>query len=155
MVVLNRPGASGSIGWSYVAGSDDGYRLILMTPEMLVVPLMGIGKVTVGDFQPIARFTDDPSSITVRADAPWRTAQEFIQYAKANPGKVTFSNAGNGTIPHVAAGAFAETIGAQLEHIPTRLRAGHHGLPATCKPPPWPMQNCASTLKAASCARWR
>ena len=79
---------------------------------------MGIGKVTVGDFQPIARFTDDPSSITVRADAPWRTAQEFIQYAKANPGKVTFSNAGNGTIPHVAAGAFAETIGAQLEHIP-------------------------------------
>ena len=118
VVVLNRPGASGSIGWSYVAGSDDGYRLILMTPEMLVVPLMGIGKVTVGDFQPIARFTDDPSSITVRADAPWRTAQEFIQYAKANPGKVTFSNAGNGTIPHVAAGAFAETIGAQLEHIP-------------------------------------
>lgn len=118
VIVLNRPGASGSIGWSYVAGSDDGYRLILMTPEMLVVPLMGIGKVTVGDFQPIARFTDDPSSITVRADAPWRTAQEFIQYAKANPGKVTFSNAGNGTIPHVAAGAFAETIGAQLEHIP-------------------------------------
>lgn len=118
VVVLNRPGASGSIGWSYVAGSDDGYRLILMTPEMLVVPLMGIGKVTVGDFQPIARFTDDPSSITVRADAPWRTAQEFIQYAKANPGKVTFSNAGNGTIPHVAAGAFAEAIGAQLEHIP-------------------------------------
>jgi tripartite-type tricarboxylate transporter receptor subunit TctC len=118
VVVLNRPGGSGSIGWSYVAGSDDGYRLILMTPEMLVVPLMGIGKVTVGDFQPIARFTDDPSSITVRADAPWRTAQEFIQYAKANPGKVTFSNAGNGTIPHVAAGAFAEAIGARLEHIP-------------------------------------
>lgn len=118
VVVLNRPGGSGSIGWSYVAGSDDGYRLILMTPEMLVVPLMGIGKVTVGDFQPIARFTDDPSSITVRADAPWRTAQEFIQYAKANPGKVAFSNAGNGTIPHVAAGAFAEAIGAQLEHIP-------------------------------------
>ncbi|MBR8653350.1 tripartite tricarboxylate transporter substrate binding protein [Achromobacter sp. Marseille-Q0513] len=118
VVVLNRPGGSGSIGWSYVAGSDDGYRLILMTPEMLVVPLMGIGKVTVGDFQPIARFTDDPSSITVRADAPWRTAQEFIQYVKANPGKVTFSNAGNGTIPHVAAGAFAEAIGARLEHIP-------------------------------------
>ena len=118
VVVLNRPGGSGSIGWSYVAGSDDGYRLILMTPEMLVVPLMGIGKVTVGDFQPIARFTDDPSSITVRADAPWRTAQEFIQHVKANPGKVAFSNAGNGTIPHVAAGAFAEAIGAQLEHIP-------------------------------------
>ena len=151
VVVLNRPGASGSIGWSYVAGSDDGYRLILMTPEMLVVPLMGIGKVTVGDFQPIARFTDDPSSITVRADAPWRTAQEFIQYAKANPGKVTFSNAGNGTIPHVAAGAFAETIGAQLEHIPYNgpRRPSWACWPATCKPPPWPMQNCASTLKAA------
>ena len=82
---------------------------------MLVVPLMGIGKVTVGDFQPIARFTDDPSSITVRADAPWRTAQEFIQYAKANPGKVAFSNAQR---HHSSRGRRAAEPSAQLEHIP-------------------------------------
>jgi len=117
--VVNKPGASGSIGWSYVAtGPADGYRLVLMTPEMLVVPLMGIGKTTVDEFQPIARFTDDPSSITVRADAPWQTIQEFLAYAKANPGRVAISNAGNGTVPHMAAAALGESAGIAFTHVP-------------------------------------
>ena len=117
--VVNKPGASGSIGWSYVAtGPADGYRLVLMTPEMLVVPLMGIGKTTVDEFQPIARFTDDPSSITVRADAPWHTIQEFLAYAKANPGRVAISNAGNGTVPHMAAAALGESVDIAFTHVP-------------------------------------
>lgn len=118
-IVVNKPGASGSIGWSYVANSaPDGYRLVLMTPEMLVVPLMGIGKTKVDDFQAIARFTDDPSSVTVRADAPWKTVEEFLSYAKANPGKVAISNAGNGTIPHMAAAALADQTGTSFTHVP-------------------------------------
>ncbi|ARP94202.1 tripartite tricarboxylate transporter substrate binding protein [Bordetella genomosp. 13] len=117
--VSNKPGASGSIGWSYVlAGKPDGYKVLLMNPEMLFVPLMGIGKATIADFQPIARFTDDPSSITVRADAPWNTIEEFIAYARANPEAVTISNAGNGTIPHLAAAALADSIGATFTHVP-------------------------------------
>lgn len=119
IMVMNKPGASGSIGWSYVVnGKPDGYKLLLMNPEMLVVPLMGIGKTTIEDFQPIARFTDDPSSVTVRADAPWQTIDEFIAYAKANPGMITISNAGNGTIPHMAAAAFGDAIGTTFSHIP-------------------------------------
>ncbi|WP_144633622.1 tripartite tricarboxylate transporter substrate binding protein [Bordetella genomosp. 13] len=117
--VSNRPGASGSIGWSYVlAGKPDGYKVLLMNPEMLFVPLMGIGKATIADFQPVARFTDDPSSITVRADAPWNTIEEFIAYARANPEAVTVSNAGNGTIPHLAAAALGNSIGATFTHVP-------------------------------------
>lgn len=117
--VSNKPGASGSIGWSYVlAGQADGYKVLLMNPEMLFVPLMGIGKATIDDFQPVARFTDDPSSITVRADAPWNTIEEFIAHAKANPEAVTVSNAGNGTIPHLAAAALADSIGATFTHVP-------------------------------------
>ncbi|MCD0504951.1 tripartite tricarboxylate transporter substrate binding protein [Bordetella petrii] len=119
IMVINKPGASGSIGWSYVAaGQPDGYKVLLMNPEMLVVPLMGIGKTTIGDFQPIARFTDDPSAITVRADAPWKTIEEFIADAKAHPEKVTISNAGNGTIPHMAAAALGESVGASFTHVP-------------------------------------
>jgi tripartite-type tricarboxylate transporter receptor subunit TctC len=118
-IVVNKAGASGSIGWAYVANSEpDGYRLVLMTPEMLVVPLMDIGKTTIDDFQPIARFTDDPSSITVRADAPWKTIDEFIAFAKANPTTVAISNAGNGTVPHMAAAALADQIGASFTHVP-------------------------------------
>jgi tripartite-type tricarboxylate transporter receptor subunit TctC len=117
--VLNKPGASGSIGWSYVlSGKPDGYKVLLMNPEMLFVPLMGIGKATIDDFQPVARFTDDPSSITVRADAPWNTIEEFIAYAKANPEAITISNAGNGTIPHLAAAALANSIDATFTHVP-------------------------------------
>ncbi|MBN9411796.1 MAG: tripartite tricarboxylate transporter substrate binding protein [Burkholderiales bacterium] len=119
IVVMNRPGASGSIGWAYVVGgTPDGYKLSLMNPEMMAVPLMGIGKTTIDDFQPIARFTDDPSSVTVRADAPWKTIEEFIAHARANPGAVAISNAGNGTIPHIAAAAFGEKVNAQFNHIP-------------------------------------
>lgn len=117
--VMNKPGASGSIGWSYVlSGKPDGYKVLLMNPEMLFVPLMGIGKATIDDFQPVARFTDDPSSITVRADAPWNTIEEFIAYAKANPEAVTISNAGNGTIPHLAAAALSDSTGATFTHVP-------------------------------------
>ncbi|HCW17518.1 tripartite tricarboxylate transporter substrate binding protein [Achromobacter sp.] len=118
-VVINKPGASGSIGWSYVANAQpDGYKLVLMTPEMLVVPLMGIGKTTVNDFLPIARFTDDPSSVTVRADAPWKTVQEFLEYAKKNPERVAVSNAGIGTVPHMAAAALGEQTGVKFVHMP-------------------------------------
>lgn len=119
ILVVNKPGASGSIGWAYVvSGPPDGHKLSLMNPEMMVVPLMGIGKTTIDQFQPIARFTDDPSSVTVRADAPWKTVDEFLAYAKAHPGKVTVSNAGNGTIPHMAAAALAEKAGVSFSHIP-------------------------------------
>lgn len=119
VMVMNKPGASGSIGWAYaVAGQHDGYKMSLMNPEMLVVPLMGIGKTTIEDFQPIARFTDDPSAITVRADAPWQSIEEFIAYAKAHPGKINISNAGTGTIPHMAAAALGDSISAEFSHIP-------------------------------------
>ena len=58
-MVTNKPGASGSIGWAYVAGGPrDGSRLVLMNPEMMAVPLMGIGKTTINDFEPIARIAD-------------------------------------------------------------------------------------------------
>jgi tripartite-type tricarboxylate transporter receptor subunit TctC len=101
-----------------LSGKPDGYKVLLMNPEMLFVPLMGIGKATIDDFQPVARFTDDPSSITVRADAPWNTIEEFIAYAKANPEAITISNAGNGTIPHLAAAALANSIDATFTHVP-------------------------------------
>ncbi|WP_258128320.1 Bug family tripartite tricarboxylate transporter substrate binding protein [Achromobacter anxifer] len=118
-VVINKPGASGSIGWAYVANAQpDGYKLVLMTPEMLVVPLMGIGKTTVGDFQPVARFTDDPSSVTVRADAPWKTVEEFLADARKNPERIAVSNAGIGTVPHMAAAALGEQTGVKFVHVP-------------------------------------
>ncbi|GAB2491293.1 tripartite tricarboxylate transporter substrate binding protein [Comamonas humi] len=119
IIVTNKPGASGSIGLSYVANSPpDGYRAAMVFAELLAIPLMNISKVSYEDFQPIARFTSDPSSITVRADSPWKTVEEFLAYAKANPGKVTVSNAGNGSIPQLAAASLGDKMGVTFSHVP-------------------------------------
>ena len=119
IVVTNKAGASGSIGLSYVAASPaDGYRVAMVFAELLTIPPMGISKVSYEDFQPIARLTSDPSSITVRADAPWKTVEEFVAYAKANPGKVSISNAGPGSMPHLAAALLGEKLGTTFNHVP-------------------------------------
>lgn len=118
-VIVNKPGASGAIGLAYVANAPaDGSKVAMIFAELLTIPLVGLGKVSSADFEPIARLASDPSTVTVRADAPWNTLDEFIDYAKANPGKVTFSNAGNASISHISAAAFAQKLGTQFVHVP-------------------------------------
>lgn len=119
LVVVNKPGASGSIGLAYVATAPaDGYKIAMVFAELLTIPLLGINKVTHEDFQPIAKFASDPSTVTVRADAPWNTIEEFIAYAKANPSKTTISNAGNGSISHISGAALGQKAGVQFTHVP-------------------------------------
>jgi len=119
IIVSNRAGAGGSIGLSYVANSaPDGYHMAMVFPELLTISLLGIHTVSHKDFAPIARFTSDPSSITVRADAPWQTLEEFIAYAKANPGKLSTSNAGIGTVPHLAAELLGKALDTSFNHVP-------------------------------------
>nr|AUN37379.1 tricarboxylate transport protein TctC [uncultured bacterium] len=118
-IVVNKPGASGSIGLSYVSTAPaDGYKVAMVFAELSTIPLLGIGKVGPDDFQPIAKFASDPSTITVRADAPWNTIEDFIAYAKANPGKLTVSNAGNGSISHISAAALGLKTGTRFTHVP-------------------------------------
>lgn len=118
-VVVNKPGASGAIGLTYVASAPaDGYKVAMIFAELLTIPLVGMGKVNSSEFEPIARLASDPSTVTVRADAPWNTVEELVAYAKANPGKVTFSNAGNASISHISAAAFAQKVGTQFIHVP-------------------------------------
>lgn len=118
-VVVNKPGASGAIGLTYVASAPaDGYKVAMIFAELLTIPLVGIGKVNSSEFEPIARLASDPGTVTVRADAPWNSVEELIAHAKAHPGKVTFSNAGNASISHIAAAALAQKTGTQFVHVP-------------------------------------
>lgn len=118
-VVVNKAGASGSIGLNYVASAaPDGYKVAMVFAELSTIPLLGISKVGPDDFQPIAKFASDPSTIAVRVDAPWKTLEEFLAHAKANPGKLTVSNAGNGSISHISAAALGLASGTRFTHIP-------------------------------------
>lgn len=119
ILIVNRPGAIGSIGFTEAAAAKpDGYKVVMATPELLIAPYMNIGRARYENFVPIARINADPASITVRTDAPWKTVREFLDHARANPGKVTLATSGNGAIPDIAAAALQEMTGIQFVRVP-------------------------------------
>ncbi|MDB5930096.1 MAG: hypothetical protein JWR60_1803 [Polaromonas sp.] len=119
LVVYNKPGASGGIGLADVANSrPDGYKIAMLFVEVTILPHLGITKVTQDDFIPIARLNADPAAITVRADSPYNTVEEFIAAAKKPGSDVKVGNAGNGSIWHLAAASLEDKTGAKFNHIP-------------------------------------
>ena len=96
----------------------DGYKVGVLISELAIIPHLGMAKFTTDDFVPIARINADPGTITVRADAPWRTVEEFLEHARKNPGEVKMGNAGSGTIWHLAAAAVEQKTGVRFNHIP-------------------------------------
>ncbi len=132
--VINKPGGSGAIGFSEIAAArPNGYKIGLGTVELTTLPSLGMVRFKTSDFTPIARLNADPAAITVRADAPWNTVEEFLQWSKENPGKVRIGNSGTGAIWHLAAAALEDKTGAKFTHVPydgaapavTGLLGGH------------------------------
>lgn len=119
VVVYNKPGASGAIGLADVVNAKpDGYKIAMLFVEVTILPHLGITKITQDDFIPIARLNADPAAVTVRADSPYNTIEEFLAAAK-QPGKdIKVGNAGNGSIWHLAAASLEEKTGARFNHIP-------------------------------------
>ena len=119
VTVINRPGASGMIGHGeMIAARPDGYKIAMVFAEIVIVPHLGQTKLSYEDFVPIAQLNYDPAAITVRADAPWKTIEEFVAAAKARPGEMKMGNSGNGSIWHLASAAFEEKAGIQCSPIP-------------------------------------
>lgn len=119
VIIVNKPGASGSIGWQDVmAAKPDGYRLAIVTVELTTLAHMGIGKIHADDLQPIAQLNADQAAITVRTDSPFNTVEEFLAAAKKEPGKIGVGNAGPGSIWHLAASALEDKTGVKFNHVP-------------------------------------
>lgn len=132
--VVNKTGGSGAIGFSDVmVARPDGYKIGMGTVEITMLPHMGLARFTYEDFAPICRLNADSAAITVQDEAPWKTIEDFIAYAKANPGKVRIGNSGTGAIWHIAAAALGTKIGTTFNNIPyeganpavTALLGGH------------------------------
>lgn len=132
--VVNKTGGGGAVGLSEIAmARPDGYKLGTGTVEIAMLPHMGLVQFAADDFAPIARLNAEPAAISVNASAPWNTYEEFMTYAKANPGKVRIGNSGTGAIWHLAAEALSDKTGAKFNHIPydganpavTALLGGH------------------------------
>ncbi|APW37835.1 ABC transporter substrate-binding protein [Rhodoferax koreense] len=119
IIVVNRPGASSAIGFADVANAKpDGYKLGVMSVNLVILPALGLMKVNAEDFIPVAQLNIDPSAITVRADSPWKTIEEFLADAKKRPGGMQVGNGGVGDVWHVAAVALEDRTGVQLNHVP-------------------------------------
>jgi tripartite-type tricarboxylate transporter receptor subunit TctC len=119
MIVVNRPGAAGAIGHQEGArATPDGYRLTMVTPEISLALLQGIGKARYQDFTYIARLNLDPILLIVRADSPHKTLEDFMAHIKANPDVVPVANSGKGATYHLAAVAMEQKTGLRFNNIP-------------------------------------
>ena len=119
VVIVNKPGVIGTVG--FTAGQTakpDGYTVTMFFAEIVIVPHLGIAQADHKLFVPIMRVNMDPAAITVQADAPWKTLKEFLDYAKANPGKVRMGNSGPGSIWHLAAATVEDKTGVKFNHVP-------------------------------------
>jgi len=123
VVIENRAGAAGNIGAEVVANAPpDGYTLLATSPAPLVsnAALYKNLKFKPEAFEPVAVMALSPNVLVVRPDLPFRSAQELIAYAKANPGKLRYGSQGNGTTSHLTTELFQRLTGTQLLHVPYR-----------------------------------
>jgi tripartite-type tricarboxylate transporter receptor subunit TctC len=124
VVVENRPGAGGAIGAREVAkASPDGYTLLMgNTSTLAVIPAVSksAGYDPVRDFVPIAKITEGFQILVVHPDSPWKTLKDFIDYAKANPGKLNYAHTGGGGLPHLAGEVFMLRSGTKLTGVSYR-----------------------------------
>ena len=124
VVVENKAGAGGGVGMQHVArAKPDGYTVLLALSSISIIPeadkVLGRDPMyQLNQLVPIARFTADPTVLAVKADAPWKSAREFIEAAKKEPGKIPYGSSGNYGTMHVPMEMLNASAGTQMLHVP-------------------------------------
>jgi tripartite-type tricarboxylate transporter receptor subunit TctC len=122
VVVENKAGASGNVAIELVMKSPpDGYTLLICAGGNLVIkPFLehSLAFDPLVDFVPVFNVAEAPHILVVPAALPVKDLAGFIDYAKANPGKVYYGSAGTGSPPHLAVDRFARLAGLRLVHVP-------------------------------------
>jgi len=124
IVIENRGGAGGSIGAAMVAKAPpDGSTLLVWPTAILTISphLMRLPYDPARDFTPIAMLAVSDGVVAMHPSVPGvRSIQDLVAHARANPGRLRFSSAGNGTITQMTGEIFANAVGIRLEHVPYR-----------------------------------
>jgi tripartite-type tricarboxylate transporter receptor subunit TctC len=124
IVVENKAGAGGGIGMAHAAkAKNDGYTILLALSSITVLPeadkvLNRKPLYQLDQLVPVARFTADPTVLVVRADSPWKTFKEFIEYARAKPGAITFGSSGTYGTMQVPMEMLKQSTNTFMVHVP-------------------------------------
>jgi tripartite-type tricarboxylate transporter receptor subunit TctC len=122
-IVENRPGAGGNIATQAVVNAaPDGGTLLLLTHALAINATLyeKLPFNALTDIVPVAGLAQVPNVVEVHPAIPARTIAELVAHAKANPGKINYASAGNGTSPHLAAEMFKAMTGTNIIHVPYR-----------------------------------
>ncbi len=121
VIVENRPGAGGTIGTASVAkAAPDGHTLILAAASHTINGSLyaSLAYDPITDFTGIAHIGTSGYVLMVSTALPAKTVAEFVSYARANPGKLNYATAGNGSATHLSMAYFAGLAGLDMVHVP-------------------------------------
>jgi tripartite-type tricarboxylate transporter receptor subunit TctC len=124
VLVVNKPGAGGSVGAAQAArAAPDGYTILMALSSISVLPVADRiqGRppaYELNQFAPVALISADPTVLVVRADGPYKTLKDLVDAAKAKPGTINYGSSGVYGTLHVAMEIFAGAAGIQMFHIP-------------------------------------
>jgi tripartite-type tricarboxylate transporter receptor subunit TctC len=121
ILVDNRAGANGNIGAMLVAKAPaDGYTILYNTSSIALSPSLykNVAYDVQKDFVPVALVAVVPLALVVNPSIPVNTVKEFVAYAKAHPGKLSYGSAGNGNVTHLGAFQFVQANGLDATHVP-------------------------------------
>ena len=126
IVVENKAGANGVIGTEMVARMPgDGYTFLFTGPGHFTNEVL-MGKVPfdpIKDFKPVARLASVMLVLGVPKGSPFNSVKDIVEFAKKNPGKVSFASAGSGSAQHLSAAGFSAATGISLLHVPYKTQA--------------------------------
>ncbi len=119
MVISYKPGGGGAVGWSQLnSAKGDGYTIMgINLPHIIVKPMQKDVGFKTEDITGVYMFHYTPDALVVRDDSEFKTVQDVIDYAKANPGKLTLSGSGKGTANHLAQIRFDDMAGIKTTYV--------------------------------------
>jgi tripartite-type tricarboxylate transporter receptor subunit TctC len=119
VIVVDRPGAGGALGYRYVAGQrPDGHSLVWNSNSISTTYYSGTLPITYRAFEPVAQVLIESPVVAVRGDAKWKTLADLLAAAKAQPKTITIANSGTGSHTHISSVALFRTANAEVVDVP-------------------------------------